>query len=408
MEPRWDIAVVVVAIIAIPLAMSPMASHIIATIFAFIVRRIWPASSLCKRLEWVDIPHGPLHECTIPVDNCGRIQNSGDHSWDAAISSVFTRIRHNAFVRKPRQLDWRIDYIRTDTVTLKAMLLFLGTPSAKDSILSDNRATNFHFQQIGTLLTIPSTPRWIPVHPPLELLEGFRLHITKVVMNFLLLGYPPWYSEKLLLANGEIVPHPITSYEDISRGGWVAAVGLSPTRPFLNSCMPSNHGETNIHKLTPLERAFDRIIWRLSNLKTIFPSEAMLIDEACSLVTTLRFESSRHSMVSVVFRNYRFTAHFRDMNWFEHHTEQAARRQFARSLSTEDSLLIINVFTHYSELTTGEIENLAPIIIVALRAVLVGCWEVFFYTHNLERVQIPPELDKFQTVYLKDKYEEED
>ena len=389
--------------------MSPMASHIIAAIFAFVVRRIWPASTRCKRLEWVDIPHGPLHECTIPVANCGQSQNTrGGHSWDTTLSSLFTRVRHDTFVRKPRQLDWRKDYIRTDATTLKAMLLFLGTPSAKDSILSHSSAATFHFQQIGTLLTIQNAPRWIPAHPRLEFLEYCRLNITKVEIDFLLLGYPPWYTVKLLLANGESVPHPIISCESISRGGWVAAVGLSPTRPFLNSCMPSNHGETNIHDLTPLERAFDRIIWRLSNLRTIFPSEAMLIDEAYRLVTTLRFKFNSHSMTSSVFRYSVFATQFGDRDWFEHHTEQAVRRQFARGLSTEDSLLIIDVFTHYSDLTAGEIEALRPIIIVALRAVLVGCWEVFFYTHIFKRVQFPPELDKFQTVYLRDESEEED
>ena len=79
MKPRWDIAAVAIAvavvIAVIPLTMSPLTARLITLVFSLIIRKIWPATAQCERLEWVDIPDGILHECKIPIDNCMNFQN---------------------------------------------------------------------------------------------------------------------------------------------------------------------------------------------------------------------------------------------------------------------------------------------------------------------------------------------
>jgi hypothetical protein len=126
MEPRWDIAAVVVAIIAVRLAMSPPATELLRSLFHQLILTIWPAKARCERLEWIDIPDGLLHECTVPVENCEHIKAAnGKQTWNSTIGTFYTRIRRGNFVKKPQQLDWNTDYVRTDYKTLKAMVLLL-------------------------------------------------------------------------------------------------------------------------------------------------------------------------------------------------------------------------------------------------------------------------------------------
>jgi hypothetical protein len=53
-----------------------------------------------------------------------------------------------------------------------------------------------------------------------------RVLYTKNEIAALMDGYPPWYREQVVCAHGPTIPFPINSPEDITRGGWVIAVGL--------------------------------------------------------------------------------------------------------------------------------------------------------------------------------------
>jgi hypothetical protein len=71
--PRWDLAAVVVAIIAVPLAMSPAASSFIRDIFFVLLRTMWPSSAQCERLGWDDTKEGVLHRRRSPKENCQHV-----------------------------------------------------------------------------------------------------------------------------------------------------------------------------------------------------------------------------------------------------------------------------------------------------------------------------------------------
>jgi hypothetical protein len=113
--------------------------------------------------------------------------------------------------------------------------------------------------------------------------------VSKYELSHILQGYPPWYRTTLYLANGTEVPHPITTFADISRGGWIAAIGLSRTSPLMNHCMVAEplDGKAGRQKLVHVASAFDRILYRLDSLLTTFPEHKVLIQEAHDLVTLL-------------------------------------------------------------------------------------------------------------------------
>lgn len=128
MESRWDIAAVVVAIAAIPLAMSPMAMHIVVVISTLMLRRIYSTAARRARLAWTDVPSGTLHECTIPIDSCMESTNDTRHSWNVVITRLFVHIRHVQYctvVQKPKEFSLGTNYVQTDTQNLKASFLFL-------------------------------------------------------------------------------------------------------------------------------------------------------------------------------------------------------------------------------------------------------------------------------------------
>ena len=58
--PQWDLAAVMVAIVAIPLAISPAVSNLIRDIYLAFLRTLWPASTRCEQLGWDDIHEGVL------------------------------------------------------------------------------------------------------------------------------------------------------------------------------------------------------------------------------------------------------------------------------------------------------------------------------------------------------------
>ncbi len=53
------------------------------------------------------------------------------------------------------------------------------------------------------------------------------MQYTKVELTALMNGYPPWYRERIVCAHGPSTPFPIRNDADITRGGWVVAVGLA-------------------------------------------------------------------------------------------------------------------------------------------------------------------------------------
>ena len=374
-EARWDMAAVIIAIIAAVLSTSPLAITFVSALFLNIIRFIFPSSAQCERLRWMDIPEGPLHECTL---NCPHATGPNP------ISEFFFLIKHGTAVRKPKQLDWRASYICTDTTVLKALLLLLNQRHS-DSDSLPKLTLSWH--PIGRHLTASFKMNNVPPEWKVDALVS----VSKSELSRILQGYPPWYRTTLYLANGTEVPHPIRSVADLTRGGWIAAIGLSRTMPLMSHCMAVEplDGKTGKQKLVHVASALDRILYRLGSLMTTFPEHMALIQEAQKLIRLVARETyltntvrMNTSLVYGCFAASSFVRTFGD-DWFDY--RQKEKRKFVKELSKEQCLVIMGVFAKHGKLMEVEVEGLRGCLLPALRAVLVGGWEVYDYVMSGRR-----------------------
>ena len=147
--------------------MSPVIASLLNSAFLSILRFIRPSKSRCERLEWIDIPDGLLHECTLPTENCTHVMASTKQSWNATLGTFFTRIRRATYVSKPRQLNFRTDYLRTDSKTLKVMLAIIADPYRhRFWHRSEKDLLRVKFEDVGGILTAVILPsRLLPPEP---------------------------------------------------------------------------------------------------------------------------------------------------------------------------------------------------------------------------------------------------
>jgi hypothetical protein len=409
---RWDLAAVVVAIIAIPAAMSPVALRFISKLFRALVAKMWPACGQCERLEWVDIPDGTLHQCSIPVQNCQHLGVLGrKRSWDISIGAIFTRIKRGNFVRKPAQLDLSTTYVRTDTKTLKALLVLTNARR-----LGRGENIKVTFKQVGVIMTAYLD---LPLQPPnYDKGSYYRMSVTKKEMDCLFEGYPPWYQEPLLLANGNSIPYPVEDLDDAQRGGWIAAVGLSPTLPQPYQLIASEaKGSSWRRKHITLRKAFNRVLRGLEKIANVFPDEELVAAARRIIENTSQGLLEHHDTTSALLYPFLFgNPNPFDKVYGGHGWVQMTNLDFARTLTDEQCKLAIQVFNHYNDLSDLETEQLKPIWRTVLRVILVGSYRVMDYFSECDGGRYfentmaleAPELGQNRTVYLRDRQEEDE
>jgi hypothetical protein len=163
---------------------------------------------------------------------------------------------YNVTVRKLKDLDLGTRYIRTDPIVLKAIYFLFHRLAASEYHESGARIV---IEDFGSTTTGYITPGPLPI-------SYSRIELTKKELERILDGYPPWYSEYLILANGDSIPHPIKSMDDVARGGWIVAIGLSSTRPTEQKCMkPGLPSEKPCRYPPALTSAFRRVSHGLRN-----------------------------------------------------------------------------------------------------------------------------------------------
>jgi hypothetical protein len=130
-SPDWNLAQVllgVFAVVATGVAAAPTINFLAATIKSLTLavrRKLRPLEFRCERLEWIDIPDGILHECTVPKENCQHVVSplqEGEQNRVPIISAFFKWLKRGNFVPKPKDLDLSTRYIRTDPVVLKGVI----------------------------------------------------------------------------------------------------------------------------------------------------------------------------------------------------------------------------------------------------------------------------------------------
>jgi hypothetical protein len=136
MAARWDIAAVVVALMAMFVSVSPTAISFLEITMRSLNSLIWPARGRCRRFVWDDVQVGLLHICDprgcSHVNDWATKLHSIPSCWDQTLGQVFNRAWYfmNAdsnstkyVTKKPHQLALSEEYIQTDIQTLKAFLL---------------------------------------------------------------------------------------------------------------------------------------------------------------------------------------------------------------------------------------------------------------------------------------------
>ena len=282
MAPHWDLAAVVIALIALPLAMSPIAVAFLQYHLGQVVRFLWPAKGRCGRLEWSDIPAGALHACDLACRDRGCCYISDPHlpvrCWEGSISRVLNRAwdspaRQDQHVRKPSELYTLRDYVRTDAVTLKAFMI----------VAAERNETSLTVEIPDlSIKTLDVTGR-VTVHIMQPVPRHINSRLTKAEVECMVQGFPPFYRQTLRTTGGVEFHHPIKEPFDVGRGGWILAVGmclLDYIPPLHN--MPDRNGATpDPWKSTLVLTAMTRIHHVLQLLKDrLPPAGAEKVEEA--------------------------------------------------------------------------------------------------------------------------------
>ncbi|KAI1505747.1 hypothetical protein F5X99DRAFT_216846 [Biscogniauxia marginata] len=185
------------------------------------------------RLKWQDIPEGRIHQCSHPYTICNH---SGQHAQDnecwssvGSLGPYFNRA-WDLSTKKPQHAKIIIEtlplgssFLCTDARTVLAFLLYTADKKKKSGWYP--RALSFDETRLELETFNGNTVAHIR-----GVFRTERQMLTKTELDCMLSGYPPWYREKYKTRASIEVPFPISSHEDVSRAGWILAVGLMDDR----------------------------------------------------------------------------------------------------------------------------------------------------------------------------------
>ncbi|KAM3068078.1 hypothetical protein ACMFMG_011126 [Clarireedia jacksonii] len=192
-------------------------------------------SRQCIRFKWKDdIPVGRVHDC---ARSTGRYlcyhkihHERGSRCWqsESSLGCVFDRAwklseKRPYYVNNiPSDLPHSSPFLCTDARTILAFIL---------CTINDEKGKaheEWHQESLtyGPTQIIREKIGNIHVAHIKGQVRNERRFLTKHELGCMLDGYPPWYRESFKTRNGLKVQFPITSDKDITRAGWILAVGL--------------------------------------------------------------------------------------------------------------------------------------------------------------------------------------
>lgn len=179
-----------------------------------------------------------------------------------------SRQKHREYVKKPEALDFfGGSYLCVDVKLLVALMLC--------SVKSDKSISwreGAHSYDDDFSLKIRTVGEDLLVAHFRGQFKQERVQYTKKEITVLMDGYPPWYREQVVCSHGLTIPFPIDSIADITRGGWVIAVGLmdSNRKPMALYIVPNTADQqkdggyferTNaLHLRTAVQRVCDALV----------------------------------------------------------------------------------------------------------------------------------------------------
>jgi hypothetical protein len=396
MADEWGLPALIVALCAIVLTVSPVSLHFFASLVRPVVVLLWPRSGRCESLDWHQVPDGPLHKCCDPARTCSHVGDIASPKTFESMLTGFFAIKRGTYVRKPKQLRLDTQYYRTDTKTLKVFLALLNTREVFSAFNMSDEPFRLVFQPVGSLMTAYMT---VKTSVPAPRFGHYRLDVSKLEMELILQGYPPWYQNPMQLGRGREVQHPILDESDLSRGGWIIAVGLSPTLPI------TRHFWTKADKLKIVDRALNRIVACFANIELAYPGNPAVAK--AHTVAKLVQKSSKSgfgysgSHLMMLYREHGFDALIT--------SALRGSTELVEDLSDEQAVTAMNVFSFDEKLAQDQVAILEDRLEIVLQVCLLGVFKVLYHLYVVgsrhdRPCPIPVELEGDGYIYVRERW----
>jgi hypothetical protein len=394
MTVDWSMAAVAtsLAIFAAPMAWKGAVSTVSA---------VQKMTRNIVRLKWGDIPAGKVHDCNATQAFFMPCYHSHPHSaqkrcWESesGLATIYNRAwelskRRPQFAKHvPDDLPSSNPYICTDARTMLAFVL-VTAPERKDGGWNPAAFT------YGSSKLACESRKGITFCHIQGSFQQLRADLTKHELERMLDGYPPWYRNTFVTRGRVKLPFPISSLSDVSRGGWIVAVGLmnddirSQAPLALYRCQdepeePDFRGNGVVYRKA-IARCLDHIS---RNIQPHFPNDVNVKAAATMLEYLLQEKTA-----SGIPCPGEFSARWNTSNPIPH-------------LRGSDCRFLMKNFNDFRELDvqSGEKGKLEMILLPAMAAVVHGAIEVVEYLKDIGvEFEFPKELAEFgQGVYLRD------
>lgn len=279
-------------------------------------------------------------------------------------------------IERPRYLEEKKNYIRTDGDTLLAFLLSASEFTNSGTSGSDGLTSvltfragavfgRFHRYQtngesylVGRFLSeSPTGSNW-KIKPDIY-------GLPKEVLRLIAYGYPPFYRDRITTQSGARVSHPIKTLRGVCRGGWIIAIGLSVHEPFMkyNGRYTSQYREACTRVLKTMEKAIQPSF-----------SSSMQISAFCDIaIRAVRRMNSNESGSGL----HGFLSG-------TDYQERCNENLGVNSLSAEHCLFAMRLFDENREepLTGADKSELEPILVPVLSAAIEGILKWWQYKNN--------------------------
>ncbi|MCJ1472236.1 hypothetical protein MMC13_000883 [Lambiella insularis] len=217
----WDLASVIVAIIALVVAINPQIWVLCTRLYRKFLTWKDPDKGTCQQLYWDDIRNnlhnhfwpggqGPCRQCTSALWRHANVKLCSQKTLMLVFNNLNSR---KGPIKKPEQLPLAVSFVQTEPRVLLAYLI------------ATVRCNNF---ELSSYLQIQKQDNLIVCH--LELPNRI-LDLTKNEIERMLDGWPPFYREFFTSPEGHALRSPMTRYEHLKRPGWIMAVGMGLIQP---------------------------------------------------------------------------------------------------------------------------------------------------------------------------------
>jgi hypothetical protein len=392
----------IIALIALPLMLSNGTTWLVSRIASRLVRWLSAGGSTCERLEWSDIPDGPLREnnpkparyWSSDQYETPYFDHDGQQCLNSTLGKVFQKAwtspqQRNRRVFKPFQLHSRKSYVRIDKKVL--MAYFLMTHTSREDV---------QFKEIDGVLTAHLTA------------QGAQLHFrTKHEIEMILQGYPPFYLATVHVSDTVQVKSPISSHRDVTRAGWIVAIALDSHRtpPLKTHNMEDGcevpKGWEQIRQMlrpynwtsTTMVNSVIRFGEVLENLQISFPDDERV---KCALKIFSDLTTGEYGISDTT--PQWGLASYPQLGKADYYQT----RDYRLELRKDQWELAMSVFNPRAPLTQEAEQLFQEFMVPILQAAIVGLLHVFLYEHyrncpsNACKLPVIPEIHAHKYMYL--------